>query len=313
MRVRGTSEYIRSNIFGSAIQLSVVGQLSPREQRAVVALEQPYFFGIPLDTVINGWVEREERVSYSFDRRGISLSTVKSLNSSEEMVLLGTLRAARTTLFDLYIPESGVDRQFFPYSTTSLSGSFIWDRRSDPFNPENGYFFSSSLEWAYPLFNTESNYLKIFAKHQHYFSLYPGVTFAVTGRLGLGRGRMPIHERFFGGGSNTFRGEEFDELGPKDPESGKPVGGKALMLVNLELTFPVLKNFSNMYGVFFYDMGSIYSKRSQVSWKGLQDAAGLGLRYKTPLGPVRLEVGWPLDNGLNLKKAKFFITIGNIF
>jgi outer membrane protein insertion porin family len=313
LRLRGTAEYIRNNIFGSAIQLSLVGQLSPREQRAVVALEQPYFFGIPLETVLNAWVEREERVSYSFDRRGISLSTARFLNPEADMVLLGTLRVARTTLFDLYLPESEVDRQFFPYSTTSLAGSFVWDKRNDPFNPERGHFFSSSLEWAYPLFNTESNYLKLFAKHQHYFSLYPRVTLAVTGRIGLGRGKMPIHERFFGGGSNTFRGEEYDELGPNDPDSGKPVGGKALMLVNLELTFPILKNFPNVYGVIFYDKGNIFAKRSTVSWKGLKDAAGLGLRYKTPLGPVRLEVGWPMDGGINLRRAMFYVTIGNIF
>lgn len=313
VRLRGTAELIRNNILGTAAQLSLVGQISIREKRAVASWQQPYFFGIPLRPVLNAWIEREERTSYSYDRRGISLSGIKSLSSKEDLVLLTTLRFARTKLLTLNIEESGVDRQFFPYSTTSLSESLIWDRRSDPFNPESGHFFSSVVEWAYPLFNTESDFLKTFTKYQQYFQLWPDVVCSVTARLGLGRGRMPIHERFFAGGSNSFRGARFDELGPRDPDSDKPVGGKSLVLVNFELTFPIFSQLKNLFGVVFYDKGNVFSQRRQTAFAGLEDALGLGLHYRTPLGPVRLELGWNPSPPEGKNKVLLFFTIGNLF
>ena len=313
VRPRGTAEYIRSNIFGTAARVSFVGQLSLKEKRAVFSWEQPYFFGIPIKTFLNAWLEQEERKSYSFDRRGISLSGIKHLSDKEDMVFLTTLRLAQTKLFDLKIAEAGVDRQHFPFSATSISGSFIWDRRSDPFNPGSGFFFSSVLEWAYPLFNAESDFIKSYSKYQHYFLVWPQVLFSVTSRIGLGGGRMPIHERFFAGGSNSFRGAEFDELGPKDAISLEPVGGKALILFNFEVAFPLLSQFKDLSGVIFYDKGNVYFKRSQVSLAGLQDALGFGMRYRTPMGPVRLELGWNLDAPKEAKSLFFFITIGNIF
>lgn len=311
VRLRATGELIRNNIFGRAAQLSLVGQISLREKRGVISWEQPYFFGMPLQTYLNAWLEREERVSFSFERSGVSLTNIKSF--SENMLFLTTLRWSRTTLYDLQISESEIDRQYSPFSASSISGSFIWDRRDDPFNPEKGHFFSFVLEWAYPLFRAESDFLKNFVKYQYYLPVIPRMTFSSTFRLGLGRGRMPIHERFFAGGSNSFRGAEFDELGPEDPHSLRPVGGKALFLLNLELSFPLLSSFRDLFATFFYDTGNVFAKRRQMSLATFQDAIGMGLRYRTPLGPIRFELGWNLDAPEGEKKVLAFITIGNVF
>lgn len=313
IRPRGTAELIRSNILGLAAQMSLVGQISTKERRAVVSWEQPHLFGLPMETFLNGWLEREERISYTFERRGLSLLAIRSLSDKESMVLLTTLRVARTTLLELQISESEVDRQHFPFSATSISGSFIWEKRDDPFNPSRGHFFSTVIEWAYPVFNDESDYQRTFSKFQHFAPIYPGVTFSSMTRIGLGRGRMPIHERFFGGGSNSFRGVGFDQLGPKDPNSFKPIGGKALLLFNFELTFPVLAAFEDLFGSVFYDTGNVFELRRHVSLASFRDAVGFGLRYRTPLGPIRVELGWNLDAPEYDKKALIFITIGNVF
>jgi len=312
-RPRGTAEYIRYNVFGAAAQVSLLGQLSLREKRGVFSWRQPYFFGLPMETYLNVWAEREARKSFTYDGRGISLTTVNPISKKENMDFLATLRYARTIIVELNIPESEIDRRFFPYSTTSVSGSYIWERRDDPFNPTKGFFFSSALEWAFPYLKTESDFLKSFNKFQFYAPIAPGFTFGSTMRVGLAKGRIPIHERFFAGGSNSFRGVEFDELGPKDPESGKPVGGKALLVFNFELTFPIISAFKDLYGTIFYDKGNVFDRRKQVSLAGLQDALGLGVRYKTPLGPVRLEICWNLDAPAGEKRVLGFITIGNVF
>jgi outer membrane protein assembly complex protein YaeT len=308
---RGTAEYIRSNILGSAAQLSLSGQFSLKEKRAVISWEQPYFFGHPMETYLNAWLEREERRSFSYERRGISLTGINSI--SENMIFLLTLRWVRTELFNLKIEPSEVDRQHSPFSATSVSGSFIWDRRDDPFNPAAGSFLSFAFEWAYPLFKVKSYYLKSFLKHQQFIPVFPRVTFSWTSRLGLGEGKIPIHERFFAGGSNSFRGAEFDELGPKDSLSQMPVGGKALFLLNFELSFPLLSAVENLSGAVFYDKGSVFTGVKDLSLSQLRDALGIGIRYRTPLGPVRLELGWNLNPREEEKRFLVFLTIGNVF
>jgi outer membrane protein assembly complex protein YaeT len=313
VRLRGTAEVIRNNILGSAAQLSLVGQASLNEKRAVLSWEQPYFFGIPMQTYLNAFWESEDRDSFSYERKGVSLTGIKSI--AKNILLSTTFRWTTTTLFNLQIEESEVDREHSPFSATSLSGSFIWDRRDDPFKPSKGNFFSFVLEQAYPLFEAKSNYLKSFIKYQHFIPLFSRVTFSAISRLGLGGGKLsiPIHERFFAGGSNSFRGERFDELGPKDPVSGRPVGGEALFLLNFELTLPLVSSIKDLSGALFYDKGNVFDMPKHFNLPALQDAVGCGVRYRTPLGPVRFEIGWNLDVPSERRKPLAFITIGNVF
>ncbi len=313
VRLRGTAEFIKSNVLGSASQLSLVGQFSFKERREVFSWKQPYFFGLPMQTYMNAWLEREERESFTFDRQGVSLTAIKSV--SKDLLFLTTMRWARTNFVILLIEESEVDRQHRPFSATSISGSFIWDRRDEPFNPEKGSFLSFVVERAFPLLKSESNYLKSFIKYKQFIPVFSGATFSATSRLGLGGGRkpIPIHERFFAGGSNSFRGARFDELGPKDPVSLKPVGGEALLLLNFELTFPLISGIKDLSGALFYDKGNVFEDMSHFSVAALKNAVGVGIRYRTPLGPVRLEVGWNLDAENGETKPLVFITIGNVF
>ena len=312
LRLRGTAEFMRGNMFGTAANLSLVTQFSLSEKRAVVTWQQPYFlFNFPLETYISGWAEAEDRTSFAFEREGVSISGMRPLFGG--LNALATIGYARTTLTRLDGPPNEIDRQFYPYSKTSLAPSFVLERRDDAFNPEQGSFSSLAVDWALPLFQTESDFLKGLFKYQRYFSLVPRVLFGSTFRLGLGMGRMPIHERFFAGGSNSFRGAKFDELGPKDPESGVPVGGKALILINFEFSFPVVSSLRYLSGVVFYDTGNAFFNRSDVDLGRLEHAVGLGLRYRTPLGPVRLELGWNLSDPDKRGKPIAFITIGNIF
>jgi outer membrane protein insertion porin family len=308
---RGTAEYIRNNIFGDASQFSLVGQFSLREKRGVVSLDQPYFFGLPLQNYLNGWLEREDRMSYGFDRRGLSFTAIKPL--FKDFILLATLTWASTTLYYLDIAENEIDRQFFPFSKTSIAASVLWDKRDDALNTTRGTFFSASLEWAYPLFGVESDFLKLFVKYQHTLSLFSSLGLSGTARLGVGQGRMPIHERFFAGGSNSFRGTDFDELGPRDSISGQPVGGKVLLLFNLEVSFPLIGALEDLSLAFFYDKGNVFAKRKDFDLGQLKDAVGFGLRYRTPLGPLRLDIGLNPEAPAGQKKIFPAITIGNVF
>jgi outer membrane protein assembly complex protein YaeT len=308
---RGTAEFIMGNVFGRAAQLSLVSQFSIMEKRAVASWEDRYFLGIPLQTTFNAWLEREALVSYGFDQRGVSLSGLKAFGG--DWVSLTTLRWTSTTLYFLDVAENEVDRQHFPFSVTSISESVIRDRRDDSFNPERGTFFSAVAEWAYPLFKAESDFLKFYFKYQRFMPVLRTLNFSLTVRAGAARGSIPIHERFFAGGSNSFRGEPFDRLGPKDATSEMPIGGKALLLFNFELRFPLFASAPALTGAVFYDKGNAFFNRKDFNLGQLEDAFGVGIRYRTPLGPLRIDFGWNVRPPDGRKQPIIFITIGNVF
>lgn len=318
-RPRATGEYIRSNVLGMAAQLSLVGQYSDIERRAIVSWNQPYLFGAALRPSLLGWVEKEDRTSFTFDRRGVSFNLSRPL--LPYLVLIGTLSWSRTDLSGLQIPESDIDRRLQHYSTTMASVSAALDRRDDSFNPGKGYFLSVVSELAKPLFGTESDYWKTFFKFQYFKPVVPQVGFSLLARVGLAQGQISVPERFFAGGSNSFRGQSFDYLGPKDSTTGKPEGGRALFLVNTEVRFPVLPGFKDLAGGVFFDVGNVFRYIGDFRLGDLEAALGLGLRYRTPLGPVRLELAWNIHTPLTdlvppqtrKKKPYIFITIGNMF
>ena len=114
---------------------------------------------------------------------------------------------------------------------------------------------------------------------------------------------MPLAERFFGGGGSSHRGFPEYQAGPRDPNSGFPLGGTALIFNQLELRFPLFGQ--NLSGVLFHDAGNVYSTLGNISLRtnqhGLEDfdytvhAAGMGIRYRTPVGPVRVDLSYSIN------------------
>jgi len=316
-RPRLAGEYIRSNVLGLGAQLGVLGQISTRERRAVVSWNQPYILGLAMPTTLLAWAEREQREAFTFDRRGVSLSAVKPLTKAR--LLLGSLSLTRTAIVlpvDLSELPEDIDRQFLPYSAALASVSMSWERRDDTLNPSRGYFFSAAGEWGVPLFGMESDYQKVFLKGQVFQPLSSAFGFGATARLGLGNGLRHLPERFFAGGSNTFRGEEFEMLGPIDETSLKPYGGEAVLLVNAEISWTVFPSWKALQLAGFFDLGNVYAGLDAFRPLDLLGAAGAGLRYRTPLGPVRVELAWKLwgfDAQDRKGKPLIFLTIGPIF
>jgi outer membrane protein assembly factor BamA len=115
---------------------------------------------------------------------------------------------------------------------------------------------------------------------------------------------VPFPERFFAGGVSSHRGFPDNQAGPRDLFTGFPVGGKALLMHNTELRFPLLGD--NVGGVFFHDAGNVYERFSDISFRVRQrdvtdfnymvHAVGFGIRYRTPIGPVRLDLGWSINS-----------------
>ncbi len=243
------------------------------------------------------------------------------------------------------------------YSQTShvaqIGASLVQDRRDDPTNARRGIYNSVDVDFAENYFGGNKNFLRFLGRSSYYktfggvYTLASNTEFGVIKSFSLPAGfipstYIPLPDRFFSGGQTSDRGFPYDQAGPRDPLTGFPIGGNALLFHSTELRFPLIGD--NIGGVLFHDMGNVYTGLSKLSFRvhqnGLENfnymvhAVGFGVTYRTPLGPVRLDLAYsinpPTFNGLNgtyqqlvLNQAtpaiqsvshfQFFFTIGQAF
>ena len=127
---------------------------------------------------------------------------------------------------------------------------------------------------------------------------------------------LPASERFFAGGDTTIRGFALDTVGtpPTISENGFPLGGNAVVIMNAELRVPVWREFG---AAFFVDGGNVFDRVTNMDFGELRGALGIGLRYRSPVGPIRIDVGFKLDRrelGGSLEpRAVWHLSIGQAF
>jgi outer membrane protein assembly factor BamA len=233
----------------------------------------------------------------------------------------------------------------------------VRDRRDDPTDAHRGTYNSADLGLANRRFGGDRNFLRFLGRHSIYRQLKPDIIFATNTQFGVIRPYritpdsvtpsdpfeyVPFPERFFGGGSTSHRGFPENQAGPRDLLTGFPLGGNALLFHSTELRFPLLGD--NVDGVLFHDLGNVFRDVSSISFRfrqrDIQDfdymvhAAGFGVRYRTPVGPVRVDLAYafnaPTYYGLkgtyqeliqgtavaaiqNARKFNFFFSIGQAF
>jgi outer membrane protein insertion porin family len=317
---RGTLEYQEKNLLRSistiaaTLQLGINtrdGKLVADESRGILAIDTPYFFKNKITSSFKIWEENETYPSYQFKRWGLGATFVKKF--SEKLYFLGSAKWYRTSLTELAIPVFGVDQLKTPFDTTALSLSFVNENRDNPVNPQRGHFLTADLKMGLPIFEKDYTFLKLFWNYQkHYPFLRDGV-FSVSVKNGIGFGDMSITERFFAGGFHSFRGARNDRLGPIHLDTDEPEGGNVLLLLNLEATVPSLFiPIKDLYYTFFADVGNVFAKSSDLNLNKMERALGFGLKYRTPMGPIRLEFAFNLRRRAE-QNFFFKITFGNVY
>ena len=188
-----------------------------------------------------------------------------------------------------------------------ISPGLTYDSRDNVFDTRKGNLLTAAFDFAGGPLGGDKNYTKFFARASHYFPMPRGAVLEVRGRLGLAEpygstDKIPIYERFFAGGAYTIRGYEERKVGPIDPTSKDPLGGASMAVGNIEYTYPL---FSFLKVAAFYDVGNVWEKIGDIfsnkdangvsNSGGLKSGVGLGLRIKTPIGPIMLDYGIPMD------------------
>jgi outer membrane protein insertion porin family len=201
--------------------------------------------------------------------------------------------------------EPGTER------VTSLTPTVVWDRRDDRFNPRRGSVHQASVELASIGLGGTVDFVKSELSTAWFFSWLPPTVFALSGRLGLagpfgGTASLPIQDRFFAGGGTSVRGYPESKLGPLDA-AGDPVGGNALAVVSAEWRFPIWRWLG---GAVFIDAGAVTPEIDDLELSAFKSGVGAGLRVATPVGPIRLDVGYALQPIPRESRTQVYLTVG---
>jgi len=200
---------------------------------------------------------------------------------------------------------------------SSLEFSLTRDTTDNVFNPTRGLVLSGSFEVAGGPFGGDKDFNKLFGLASQYVPLFAKGVLQFQARAGMAQpfddnGSVPIYERFYAGGANTIRGYEERSVGPVDPVTDDPLGGEALLVGNVELTVPIVEFIK---GALFIDSGNVWSKASEFGQGGFKTGVGFGVRINTPIGPLKLDYGIPLNKqpGKENKEGRFHFSMSHGF
>ena len=323
----------RSNLRGRGERLQLDLRASANDSRLRLIYDQPSLGPWRLPVTYTLFNRFELRESYEVHETGTRVSLTRDL----DRLRLGLVYDYRfVELSEDVLDPTAVEREDSEVEIASLAPNLFIDRRDDPVNPGVGWSTALQLEYAFPLLTAETELLKLFWQQTHYQPLRQWGTLAASFRLGLieplstpidpdpivpmelASSLVPISERFFAGGRTTHRAYERDGLGILDEslfrsEDGRllEAGGNGMVLLNLDYRFPIS---GPVEGVTFLDLGNVWADWSDIDLGDLRPGLGLGVRYSSPVGPIRLEIGWKLDaQPFEDNNPVFFLSFGNPF
>jgi outer membrane protein insertion porin family len=319
------------------------------EYRIVGTMRQPRAL-FASDVVVTAAVEQGVRTSFNFARKGVNADMLRRLTPSIRASARYSFSTTRT--FDERLDEeeqATIDRIFPQVRLSALSGAVARDTRDNVLDPRKGGFMSAEGTLAARSLGGQVGFLKTYLQGS-WFRQLPGrrpIVFATRGAIGLADGfervvdkidasgnaitdpaclaqpgdtcvieDLPASERFFAGGDTTIRGFALDTVGAPATISvnGFPLGGNAVVIMNAELRIPVWREFG---AALFADGGNVFDRVTNMDFGALRGALGVGVRYRSPIGPVRIDVGFKLDRrelGGSLEpRTVWHLSIGQVF
>lgn len=334
--VRGLLGVGHRNLFGRAIAGRLDVRASQRETQIRALVRQPFLGNSGWPVSYSLFRIEESRDSFDSKRRGAQVEGLR-LSGSDRYGLLLSYREVRVENPDPALEGLEIERELQNVEIFSLGPSLFIDRRDDPFDPRRGWSSNLVLEAAQPLGNADVDLLKLFGQQTFNLDLRRLGVLAVSLRLGaiepgggnavdptvegLLSAQVPISERFFAGGRSSHRAYRRDRLGIAgetllpfvDAEMAPrlvPVGGTGLALLNIDYRFPI---WGALGGVAFIDAGNVWADWREIDPGEAKAGAGVGLRYLSPLGPIRAEIGWKMDREPGEDSWVATLSVGNPF
>jgi outer membrane protein insertion porin family len=327
---RGSITFTRYNLRGLAETASASILISRLDQRALATYAQPHFRASSWSSLFSASIERTtENPTFAARLAEGSWQLEKPLNKDKTRRIQLRYRFRRTILSDLLIPGLVLpEDQHLRLST--LSATWIRDTRDKPLDASRGFYQTLDLGITAKALGSSANFARFLGQSSYYKAFGPTV-WANRITLGLaksfGNSDVPTSESFFSGGETTLRGFPINGAGPQrtvpactnpaDPSTcvnlQVPTGGRQLFILNSELRFPLgIKE--GLGAAVFYDGGNVYHAININQFiHNYTNTIGVGLRYKTPVGPIRFDIGRNLNPITGVKATQFYITLGQAF
>lgn len=309
------AEVKNPNLFGRALTGGLFGRYELQRQDGTLLLATSRLFGWRARTSLYGFVSRDrikdtgDVLAAVTDREGVSVDQRWRVGGFQ--VVYG-YRFERNRTFD---PDPAASDPFpldFIVNLARLSGAVLFDRRDDPLNSRKGTFTSVSWDHAALWLGSDVSNRKLLMQQYAFVPVGPRVVLASRVQSGFvfGRDDLLPSDRFLAGGATTVRGYTEDSLGPRG-FLGLPTGGETLVVLNQEVRFPIYRW---VHGVGFVDAGNIAGK-GDSAWKGLKVGYGVGLRFDTPVGLLRVDFGIPKGpaSTTGSTTGRWYFGFGHIF
>jgi outer membrane protein assembly factor BamA len=326
----GSIEFNRRNLRGLGETASASILLSRLDQRVIATYMQPHFMGSQWKSLSSFSIERtSENPLFTAGLGDLSFQVERLISRKKNTRLQIRYDFNKTQLSHLLVPEL-VLQQDRSVRLSTFSGTLISDTRDKPLDAHHGTFATLNVSIAPTALGSSADLAKLFGQFAYYKPVH-SVVFANSIRLGLASpfagSFVPTSQLFFSGGGTSLRGFPINEAGPQrivpfcnvlKNDTGcvditVPVGGRQLFIFNSEVRFP-LKIMKELGGVVFYDGGNVYSAINLNNFfNNYSNTVGVGLRYSTPIGPVRVDIGRNLNPVPGLSATQYFITLGQSF
>lgn len=314
---RASFEVSRLNMFGLGHSLNLKTRYSTINRRVLLNYLAPRFMNVEgRHLSITGlWDE-------TFDVRTFQARRIEGALEWAEQISRATTVFARYSWRDARVDEETlkINPQLVPLLAQTarvgmLAGSLLRDRRDNPTDATRGDFATADFGVSAGIFGSRQDFTRFLGRYAKYFSLRRNWVLAIQTQFGMlnpfavpagvsSEDAVPLPERLFGGGSTSHRGFPDNQAGPRDLVTGFPIGGNAQLFHNTELRFPFLTD--NIDGVLFHDFGNTFSSLDSISFRVHQrdltdfnymvHAVGFGIRYRTPVGPVRIDLAWSINS-----------------
>jgi outer membrane protein assembly factor BamA len=319
------------------------------EYRVYATFREPRVFNSPADVLITGILDQAIRSSFNFITREARAEAGYRLGRLYSVA--GRYSYEHTRLFDERFTDAEkplIDRIFPQVRISKFSFTGIRDTRNDVLDPDSGLFLILDNELAARAIASEVGFTRTFAQGFMFYRVPAArrTVLAFGARMGLAHGfrreverigpdgepilgpdgtpivdvveeLLPASERFFAGGDTTVRGFSLDRLGTDATISatGFPTGGNGLVVLNAELRVALI---GSLGAVAFLDAGNVFLRARDLDLAQLRSAAGVGLRYQSPVGPIRIDMGFKLDRrelspGRLERRSVLHISLGQAF
>jgi len=282
---------------------------------------EPWIFDYPLSfgfDIYQTGHDKETDVGYGYSekRAGGDLRLGKEL--SEYLSAAMMYRYEVIDISDVSVDATNdLKKEAGENTVSSLGFQLTRDTRDNRFAPTKGTYLSGWFDIAGGFLGGDKDFTRLTGKASHNIPCFKDSVLEFRLQAGVvdafgDSDDVPIYERFFAGGANTIRGYNERKVGPIDPVSEDPLGGESMLVFNIEYTKPIVEYIKVAA---FYDVGNVWSKISDFGSGSFKAGVGVGVRIKTPIGPIRLDYGYPLNTepGEEDKEGQFYFSMSHGF